>query len=690
MKLNKKNALAVATGLCTSLIGLSAAAQTTPSLNLYGGSGLIDMPSAQSQPDGQISGTFSWTETGTKVTLGFQLTNRLSLRFRYADLSDWTVNGEDEDRSFDAQFRILDETDVLPAVAIGFRDFTGQGTFGAEYIVATKTFAEDFTVTAGAGWGRLSDSATVRTAGNAQGGIPTSDQWFDGDVGVFGGIEWRTPVQGLTAKVEYSSDQYTREVAAGATTQSSQVNFGLEYRTKSDLTYGAYLINGEAIALRFSAAINPKRPPAPALERAPIPIMARPINRTFGTNWTADPGFNTLTRTRFAQVFADQGLAVEALHLTGTRAELRLRNDQYNNAAQAIGRAARVMALVLPHSVETFVITPVVDGLPASSVTLQRNDLEVYEFAGRGTEQIFAAADIRGAAALPDGAEYADDLYPKFNWAIGPYASFSVFDGSGPLRASAGIRASADYRIAPGLSLSGSVTQRVFGNQQDETPPASGLPRVRTDRALYRQQGETALERLTAEYLFKPHPDWYGRVSVGYLETMFGGVSTELLWKPAEQVWGLGAELNYVQQRDFDQKFGFQNYDVVTGHLSGYWQVTDGTTAQLDVGRYLAGDWGATLSVDRVFANGWKVGAYATVTDASSAQYGRGSFTKGIRLTVPLAWGIGTPTRKIYDIDMNTLARDGGARLDVENRLFGLVSEYHRPNLQTGWAKFWK
>lgn len=160
--------------------------------------------------------------------------------------------------------------------------------------------------------------------------------------------------------------------------------------------------------------------------------------------------------------------------------------------------------------------------------------------------------------------------------------------------------------------------------------------------------------------------------------------------QPANQRWGLGVDLNYVKQRDFDQLLGFQDYDTVTGHVSAYWAVNRGLTAQLDVGRYLAGDWGATLSVDRVFANGWRMGAYATVTDADPSAFGDGSFTKGLRLSVPLSWGIGTPTRKTYAIDMNTEARDGGARLNVEKRLYGLVSEYQRPGLEANWARFWR
>ena len=67
--------------------------------------------------------------------------------------------------------------------------------------------------------------------------------------------------------------------------------------------------------------------------------------------------------------------------------------------------------------------------------------------------------------------------------------------------------------------------------------------------------------------------------------------------------------------------------------------------AQVDAGRYLAGDWGATFALDRRFANGWKIGAFFTLTNVSAARFGEGSFDKGIRMTIPLSWITGKPAR---------------------------------------------
>ncbi len=97
--------------------------------------------------------------------------------------------------------------------------------------------------------------------------------------------------------------------------------------------------------------------------------------------------------------------------------------------------------------------------------------------------------------------------------------------------------------------------------------------------------------------------------------------------------------------------------------------------------------------MDRVFANGWKVGAYATVTDVSAEDFGEGSFDKGIRLLIPLEWALGTPpNRTTVETQIRSLSRDGGgARLAVDGRLFDWVDEGHGDVLTDRWGgRFWR
>ena len=99
---------------------------------------------------------------------------------------------------------------------------------------------------------------------------------------------------------------------------------------------------------------------------------------------------------------------------------------------------------------------------------------------------------------------------------------------------------------------------------------------------------------------------------------------------------------------DFDQAIG----DVP----EQYHQAVELT----QVGMLYAGDVGATFTLDREFPSGWKLGAFATLTNVSAKEFGEGSFDKGIRLTVPLAWITGQPSRRSFGTTIRPLTRDGG------------------------------
>lgn len=694
----KKSFVFFATGLISTSANTPVliAQQMAPTINLYGTTGLIDMPSAESQPDAELNTTIGGFGGSTRATFTFQVMPRLSGSFRYSKVPNWTNGEATYDRSFDIQYRLLDEGKIRPAVAVGLRDFMGTGIYSGQYLVATKNLHPTLKATAGLGWGRFSDSDQAQIIDFGKGGKPNIKDWFTGPVGAFGGLEWQTPVKGLRAKIEYSADTYIREnrLIGQRTVETfdrkSPINFGLEYKTKGGFKYGAYYMYGSEVGLTFSTALNPKKGSGHK-EPAPIPVAVRSTPIDPDTAWTQIDGINTKAREQLDAILNPDGISVETVNFTARHAELRIRNNRYKAVPQAIGRTARAMAHVFPDSVESFTIVPVADGISTAAVTLQRSDIETLEHHPDGTALIAQRSDVTDAGPAPDGAEYSAQLYPRLTWSFAPYATLVVFDSQKPFDFNAGVRLSGHYDILPGLSFSGSVKKNLFGNlDADSRQGASGLPRVRTDIKKYREEGDPSLERLTADYVFKLRPDTYGRVSVGYLEQMYGGISAEVLWKPAEQRWGLGAEVNYVKQREFEQRFGFQDYSIATGHVSAYVELPKGFEAQLDVGRYLAGDVGATLGVDRTFDNGWRVGAYATITDVSAEDFGEGSFDKGIRVEIPIGWAMGTASNKSVSNKIASLTRDGGARLNVHNRLYPTVRDNHKSKLSGAWGRFWR
>lgn len=677
-----------------------------PSLNLYGVPGLMDMPSGEAMPDGQLGVAISNFAGQTRTTLSFQFSPRISGSFRYSAIRNWDSDGFDTyyDRSFDLRFLALEESRYLPSVTVGLQDFAGTGVYAGEYIAATKTFARGIKGTVGLGWGRFGSANSFsglisddRPAFDIDdtGGELSVDQWFRGPQSVFGGIEWR-PTDRLGVKLEYSTDAYTAEaVERDVFERKSDWNFGLEYQATDDWRLGAYYLYGSELGVMAQFQLNPRRPSVPMRVPAMDPVAQRPDRAGNPTLWSADwimvPNAQTVLRDALEPALAAEGVELRALAATGSSIDLRYRNARYLSSANAVGRVARVLARVLPPSIETFHLSPEIGGMPASRITLRRSALEELEFTPQAGARLLAETEISEAPPLPETAVASETTTARLTWGIGPYLEQSFFDPDEPWRFEIGLAGSANYQITPNLSFSGTISKEIIGTIADsERVSESSLPRVRTDQILYAREGDPALENLVMAYTFRPGQDLYGRVSAGYLESMFGGVSAEVLWKPVDSRLALGVELNYARQRDFDQRFGFQDYDVITGHASAYYEFGDGYLGQVDVGQYLAGDQGATFTLSREFENGWKLGGFFTLTDVSAEEFGEGSFDKGILLTIPVGWILGQPNRTGLSTTIRPIQRDGGQRLEVPGRLYDPIRREHSRALTRQWERVWQ
>jgi len=689
----------------TVLCGGPAVAEMTKSLNINGTTGLIDMPSGEAQDDAAF--TFSTALVGplTRATISFQFSERLSGSFRFSTFRDWDTlfPGESSklnDRSFDIRYLLLKESAYLPSVTVGLIDFTGQGLLSSEYVAATKSFGDRVKVTAGLGWGRLGTDGSIgqpfgdRPAlATSDFGKPSIDQWFRGDAAPFAGVEVKLTDR-WTFKGEYSSDAYLLEDdERGIIERDSPFNFGFEYQKGQNTRYGIYSLYGTEVGFVFHLILDPKnRATGGVMGAAPVAVKARPPRsadpEAYDGDWVTQADAGPLLRRNLAKRLAVDGIIVENLAFTASTVQIRIRNTRIDAGAQAVGRTARALSHVMPASVEVFEIVPVVNGIGASKVSIRRSDLEQLEYAADNSTLLRDHVTITDAGPVPANAVGDDGLYPKFRWSLRP-----AFRMSEPLKGDLGLRLSASYDIRPGLVVAGSIYGRVVGNvDRSGDPSSSVLPHVRSDSARYAKFGDPALEQLTLAWFARPAPDFYSRVTVGYLERMHAGISGEVLWKPVDSRLAMGVELNYTKQRDTDGQLGFgeYDYDIVTGHVSAYYDFGNGYLGQLDVGKYLAGDIGATMSIDRVFVNGWRVGAFATVTDASAEDFGEGGFDKGIRFTVPLNWALGNQSTRNFGATLRPSTGDGGARLEVDGRLYDSIRDYHSDALDPEWGRVWR
>jgi hypothetical protein len=244
-----------------------------------------------------------------------------------------------------------------------------------------------------------------------------------------------------------------------------------------------------------------------------------------------------------------------------------------------------------------------------------------------------------------------------------------------------GIILNAGYSFNGKVSVAGAVKVNLFENFEKFTFTTDSsnttLARVRTNAREYVSDRNVTMENLFLHWNDRIAPNLYAQVYGGYLETMFGGVGAEVLYRPVDSNLSFGFDINYAQQRSYENDFDFFDYKVLTGHANIYWQPSFLPDTQLtfNIGQYLAKDKGVTVDVAKRFDSGIVVGAYAAFTDVSSDEYGEGSFTKGFYLSIPFDLFSLKPARGRGNLPWIPIARDGGQPLKRPITLYNTTEE---------------
>ncbi|MDE2111684.1 MAG: YjbH domain-containing protein [Alphaproteobacteria bacterium] len=403
-------------------------------------------------------------------------------------------------------------------------------------------------------------------------------------------------------------------------------------------------------------------------------------------SYTRDGGRNETAPTQTAIVDTDQttlkkklradmdkqSLYLDAVSLGTNDVWVYYGNGRYNSESEAAGRLARLLMADAPPSIETFHLIPTMSGLPTQEITIARSALERATLA-HGTASALGNAIALNAAPLENPAldRASSNIYPYFYWSLDPKLTEHLFDPDAPLQFMVYADGVAGVQIAPGLTLETELSANIWNNYTFTRPAGSVLPHVRTDLLQYLKDGQNGISSLEGDYQMRLARDVFGEIKAGYLEDMYMGAGGEVLWRPENSRIAIGADLYQVWKRDFNRLFGLQNYNILTGHVSIYYQSPwYGLNFDVHVGRYLAGDYGGTFEITRRFASGVEVGAWATFTNVPFSRFGEGSFDKGIIIHIPFEWGLPIYSQSSYDLRLASLTRDGGQRLAGDDSLY--------------------
>ncbi|HBC3479587.1 TPA: YjbH domain-containing protein [Vibrio parahaemolyticus] len=694
-----------------------------PSQSDFGGVGLMQMPTGRMAPEGE----FNFSVTGSDEYLFYNATLQvmpwLETTIRYTRVASIpydptfpNVDNEYTDKGIDFKVRLLKESQYIPELSLGVRDFAGTGLFDAEFLAATKRYSNSklgtFDFTLGMGWGYLGTRDTVTNpfckASDkfcdrpseflSTGGTTNFDRAFKGPAALFGGIEYQTLHKPLRFKLEYDGNDYSTDypvVQAGVDmSPHTPWNFGVLYRigmADFRLSYerGDTLVAGLTLNTNFNDMPSFWRDtPTPEVE-------SNQPEELSDVDWErVTEDLDKIAGYQNTRIYVDDNTVT----VVGEQ-------KKYRDRTEAHEKAAAVLHNEMPDDIDTYAINERSRGLVGEQTIISKEKYRDFAQVNYINPKI---EDATSRATTKPTGESVYDGFERFDWGFAPKLVQTLGNAEDFYLFSVGLSGNASYWLTDNLEIGGSLYWDWYNNYDKfiyVTPPdGTTVPRVRTMFRAYQNEHAVTMSNLQLTWFQEYSNTMDQQFYAGYLESMFAGVGTEFLYRPQGANWAIGADVNVISQRDPQSYFGvydekWQNvpeygrpFQVIdkgfTGFVSGYyypqWEFLKDLMIQVDVGQFLAGDVGTQINISKQFKSGVIAGAFASFTDLSADEFGEGSFTKGFYLSIPFDIMTVKPSNNRANFSWQPLTRDGGQKLGRKYSLIELTDErnpwYQRPN----------
>ncbi|TKF69477.1 YjbH domain-containing protein [Vibrio sp. F13] len=681
----------------------------------FGGVGLMQMPTGRMAPEGEFNFSASFNNEYYFYNVSLQVMPWLETTIRYTQVQDLFYSGGGNqdcsqnsfsgctkytDKGIDFKLRLIEEGYYLPEVSVGVRDFGGTGLFDGEFVAATKRFGPvDFTL--GMAWGymgtsgnftnplcKASDKYCERPSDfKGNGGSVDFERWFKGDAAIYGGFEYQTPYKPLTLKLEYDGNDYSQDfpVVRGGVdmTQHTPWNVGAVYRFTDWGSAKVSYERGDTLTLGFDLSTNFNEMYSVWRDTETAELRPSDVETVDDIDMAAlAEELETIAGYEQAQILVDDNSIV----VKGTQVKYRDRDI-------ALERGATVIANAVPSYIDTYKI---IENDKSMELTETTVDAQAFKAAANNSYLNAQTSDATDTHELErkksviyhDGRERFDvSISPNLAQSFGSAENFYLY--------SLGLYTNASFWALNNVELSGSLYVNLVDNYDkfNYTVPSDGTDQTPRVRTLFRSYVDdpVRLDRLQLTWFEDYGSGVYTQAYGGYLESMFAGVGGEILYRPFNQNWAIGADMTAISQRDPESWFGTfdeetqvnpddssRTYKVIdkgtTGFITGYytpqWDFLSDTLLKVGVGKFLAGDVGTRVDFSKQFKSGVIAGAFVSLTDMTTEEYGEGSYTKGFYVSIPFDLVTVKPSSSRAGFTWLPITRDGGQVLNKQYNLF--------------------
>jgi len=615
----------------------------------WGGTGLLEMPNARILDDGVIRAgvaqalPYRWFTAGMGIFPGLEFTGRFTAITNIP--SGMPGYGSNKDKAFDVKYQLLPESRWLPALAMGWNDFTGTGLFESKYVALNRQiFPFDFTI--GYGTRRFK--------------------------GPFAGIEVAVHPR-LHFLAEYSPIDYeedsrsARGVPEGA---EWPLNFGVKCKVLPAVDLGVSYQRGDTLGLSLSLQTELGNPVLPQ-RAAPAPL-ADVDRRPFRERDKKEMVEKIHTAVKQA------GFSNVSVYTDGETLTAEFTNAAYLSNEKAVGRVLRLLLLHAPSDAKKLQAIIRQQGIPILTVSVKPDILESYLF-GDLKEDLFAKLiDIRfadkGLNKEDQSIVYAGGEETRYSYGVKPDLEFFLNDPSGFFKFRLGVKPWGVLDLWPGGEAYARLNLPFYSNITSSNV-------VRTDTVRedsWKYLGDNwSFNALMFNQTLKLTERTFGRLSFGYLEYMYAGGSGEILHFLGDGNIALGIQGDWARKREPETQFALYDHEYYDILANAYFRIPSlAVTLQTQYGRFMAGDVGWLFTGSREYDTGVIIGAWYSFTDSEKLSgFSQGYDSQGVFISIPERILLTRDSPRRYSYSLAPWSRDVAATVYHWQSVFDVVGE---------------
>ncbi len=660
------------------------------SSTLMGPIGLNTIPSARMDKAGTVRIGAGTLDPYLHSYAGFQITDWVYTGVRQsAEKSSLSSTPDRLYPGLDFKIRLNHEGRYDPEVVLGMMSAFGHKKTASEYFALSKRY-NNFDFTLGMGWGRLAGDGHVsnplkrisshfeddRTFTNEE--ANTVHDWFTGEeTGFFGGVEYHTPLRGVSLKADWGANPYSVEKnTIDGYEKPASWSLGVNYAPVSWMDAMVGMAGPDKIMARLSFQSN-------VTDWAVAPFKDSAAALLRNRKDTPDTYAMAAEAEKYKIRLADTSIG-------GPNATAYLHLNPHRPLAYQVGRAARHVANNAGPEVETITIIPMRGKIKGKAIRFLRRDLETALQSHQGSpEEAWRNTSFDDVVKEPADQGYFKPFHLSFNLALKNDVSLSEDDEEYLYRSAAVARTRAE--LPQGMFGGADVLFNISDNLNKLSGREPNLDVTRSDVDSYTER-DVYLERAYIGMRKTIADDVFVSMSGGLLEEMFAGWGGEILYRPFGKTWAIGAEMWEVYKRDPSDIWGTAptKEPRATGHINFFYEIPESDiTAFAKIGQYLGEDHGATIGLSHQFGNGITLGGFVTANkEADYDTLGGGThFYSGIQMKVPLGNIPYVPEGSEIITTFHPQGRDASQILDNPEPLYSVTEPVSYRGASRSWHR---